>query len=504
MPEQMVEELMQRALTLELLTPGQIRDVWASLGTQDADIELLRQTLLRQGMLTNYQMDRLIEGETTGFYFGDYKALFLVGAGSFARVFRAVHKETGKIAAVKVLRGRFSENQDVINQFVREAELGMELRHPNIVQIHEVVSKEFLHFMVMDFVEGQTLRDFLRVRKVVEPKVTTRIITDICSGLDYASKRQLQHRDLKLSNVLLSSSGSAMLVDFGLAALTTANKKRQSAETDELSVANQRAIDYAALERTCGVKRNDNRSDIYFLGCIYYHLLTGKPPLFETKERARRLDKNRFYQVKPIQVTAPQVPHAVSFVVNKAMSLDVEKRYQSMAEMLADLYVAAKRLEEGTANQGIGLEQIKLNVGLAAKPGTKAAAPKTRQPVLMIMEPDAEMQNIFRESFKKAGFRVLIMSDPNRAIDRMAEADELPDCVLINAQNLGKNAVLGFNQIADDNRLGALPMLLLLDESQVKWAAHVKRSKTRIAAAMPIPMKRVREIIAMLIPKPSE
>lgn len=498
MPAQTIEELIQRALTLEILTPEQVRKVWSELGMQNVDLELLRQVLLRNGMLTNYQMDRLLAGETTGYYFGDYKALFLVGAGSFARVFRTVHKETGKVAAVKVLRGRFSENKEVVEQFIREAELGMELRHPHIVPIHDIVSKDYLHFMVMDFVEGQTLREFLRVRKVIEPKLATRIVTDICNALDYASKRHLQHRDLKMSNVLLSTTGGAMLVDFGLAPLANLDKKPEKGE-----FVNQRAIDYAALERASGVGRNDPRSDIYFLGCIYYHLLTGSSPLLETKDRARRLDRNRFFQVKPIQIVSRNIPHAVSFVVNKAMSVNVDKRYQTAGEMHADLLVAAKRLEEGTADQDISLEQIELNVGLADKTGWKPPM-KPKQPVVLVMESDPQMQDIFRESLKKSGYRVLIMSDPGRAIDRMADDDELPQCVLINAQNLGKKAVAGFNQIADDGRMNEVPMLLLLDETQIKWAAHAKRSKYRIAVGMPITMKRVREIIAMLVKKESQ
>jgi len=490
MPEQTVDDLIQRALSLEILSLDQVHEIRSLLGVQHVDLDLFRQTLLRQGILTNYQMDRLLEGEMGGFNYGDYKVLFLAGSGTFARVFRATHKKTGKIVAVKVLRGRFSDNKEVIDQFVREAELGMELRHPNIVPIYDIVSKDLLHYMVMDFVEGQTLKDFLKVRKTVEPKMTTRIVTDACSGLDYAAKRQLQHRDLKLSNVLISSSGTALLVDFGLAALENISKTSRGTFT------NQRAIDYAALERITGVGRNDPRSDIYFLGCIYYHLLTGVPPLFETKDRQKRLDRNRFYQVKPLQSLNASVPHAVGFVVNKAMSMDVEKRYQTMAEMLADLHVAAKRLEEGTANEGIVPGQIEL--GLATK--TNWNAPKEKPPVILVMESEPDMQNLFRESLKKSGYRVLIMSDPVRAIDRMTE-DDPPDCVLINAQFLGQKAVAGFNQIADDSRLTGIPMLLLLDELQIKWAAHAKRSKYRVAAGMPISMKRIREILAMLLKK---
>ena len=489
MPQMTVDDLTQRILSLELLREQDIREIWMSFGTQDVDLELFMQSLTRQGLLTNYQIERLISGENTGFYFGEYRALYLVGTGSFARVFRATHKSSGKIVAVKVLRARFSESEEAVNQFVHEAELGMELRHPNIVPIYEVVSKNYQHFMVMDFVEGQTLRDFLKIRKTVEPKMATRIVTDVCSALEYASKRGLQHRDLKLSNVMLSIGGKAMVVDFGLAALLSGK---------DAEGVSQRAIDYAALERITGAPKNDTRSDVYFLGCLYYHLLTGIAPLVETKDRIKRLDKTRFFQVKPIQVLAPKMPHAVSFIVNKAMSLDIDRRYQTMAEMHADLLVAARRLEEGGDDD---IAPTHIETGLAEKEDI-AAPKKQTQKAIMIVEPDVEMQNIFREGFKKAGYRVLVISDPERALERIKD-DAPADIVIFNAQFIGPQALLSFNELVEDKRINDTPALLLLDEPQYKWAGKAKRDRLHLTIGMPISLKRLREVINKLL-EPSE
>src|SRR5690606_7115883 len=110
-----------------------------------------------RGLLTNYQVDKLARGDKAGFYYGDYKILYLVGTGSFARVYRAVHKDTGKVVAVKVLRKRFSEDATTTEQFVREGEMGAKLRHPNIVPIYEIHSSRRQHYMVMDFIEGRNL-----------------------------------------------------------------------------------------------------------------------------------------------------------------------------------------------------------------------------------------------------------------------------------------------------------------------------------------------------------
>ena len=484
-----VDDLTQRILTLELLRERDIREIWMSFRSQDVDMESLTAALTRQGLLTNYQIERLLSGENTGFYFGEYRALYLVGAGSFARVFRATHKSSGKIVAVKVLRARFSENDEAINHFVREAELGMELRHPNIVPIYEVTSKDYQHFMVMDFVEGQTLRDFLKIRKIVEPKMATRIVTDVCSALEYAMKRGLQHRDLKLSNVMLSIGGKAMVVDFGLAALLTAKDAGEGVS--------QRAIDYAALERITGAPKNDTRSDIYFLGCMFYQLLTGVSPLAETKERHKRLNKTRFYQVRPIQVLAPKMPHAVSFIVNKAMSLDVEKRYQTMAEMHADLLVAARRLEEGGDDD---IAPTHIEMGLAAKESL-GSHKKAEQKAVMVVESDVEMQNVFREAFKKAGYRVLVISDPERALERIKD-DAPADVVIFNAQSIGPQALESFNELVIDKRINAIPAILLLDEPQIKWGAMAKRDRIHFTVGMPISLKRIRDVVAKLLETP--
>ncbi len=481
-----VDEIVQKALTLEILTQNQLQDIWTSFGTRNIDGDAFIQALLRQGQLTKYQVDRLVAGETTGFYYGDYKVLYPVGAGTFARVYRTVNVKTGKVAAVKVLRNRFSSDQEAVDLFVREAELGMQLRHPNIVGVYEVNSYQNAHYMVMDFIEGQTLRNYMNAHKKVEYKIATRITTDICQGLDYAFKRGHLHRDLKPTNALLSSAGRTVLLDFGLAA-----------DTDESDQKNQRAIDYAALERSTGVRRDDKRSDIYFLGTMFYQMLTGVAPLGEIKERAKRLNKSRFLGVKPISEFDRSVPYVLAFIVEKAMQLDPEKRYQSPGAMLVDLEVAVKKLEEGggTADEVRGnriASPSSMSLVNAAKKNSDVAT-------VSVIEADPNMQNVFRESLKRAGYRVLVFSTVERAIERFQDPDANVACVLFNAQSLGKMAVLGFNQLARTPLTEEIPAILLLDENQVKWAAKAERARHRVAVGMPITMKRLQEVIRKLL-----
>lgn len=483
-----VSEIVQRILALGLLEQNQLQDVWINLGTQNVTSEVFAQALLRHSGLTKYQVERLQSGETTGFFYGDYKVLYPVGAGTFARVFRAIHTETKKDVAVKVLRQRFSTDPEAVDLFIREAELCIGFHHPNIVPTHSIHSeKNNIHYMVMDFVEGQTLREFVKVQKKIAPQIATRIITDVCRGLDYAFKRGQLHRDLKMSNVILSSGGKGILCDFGLAA--DENEKDPDHK-------NQRAIDYAALERTTHVQRDDKRSDIFFLGTMFFHMLTGIPPLAESRERAKRLDRTRFLALKPIEIVDPSIPIALALVVNKAMALDPEKRYQTPAAMLIDLENVAKKLATGTANidprEGRSANTNAVSAARAAKKDTQLAT-------VMIVEGDPEMQNVFRESLKRLNLRVLILSTAERALERFEDNDQTISCVLFNAQSLGSKAVLAFNQLGKNRLTADIPAILLLDESQTKWSAKAIRAKHRVAVGMPISMRRLLEVMLRLI-----
>jgi serine/threonine-protein kinase len=487
---QTAEQVAQRAFDLGLLDERQLRDVWGSFGSHNVSVEDLLQTLVRREFMTNYQVERLMKGDRTGFFFGDYRVLYLVGQGTFARVYRAVHRRTGQIVAVKVLRNRYSEKRDQAGLFVREGRVGCALRHPNIVPIYEVTSEGKNHFLVMEFIEGRNLREFVRIRKKLDPLEATKMMIGITDGMRYAFETaRLIHRDLKMSNILVSSRGEAKLVDFGLASMD------DTLTDDALAdLPNTRTVDYAALERVTGVRRDDVRSDIYFLGCIYYNMLTGRPPLSETRDRLKRLSKQRFDEVVPIRKLDSSLPASVAMVVNKAMALDPESRYQTPAAMLTDLRTAARRLSEGnpdTEDGGEGTEGQN-----AASSGVDA--PSTGRAV-MIVESDGHMQDIFRQSFKHAGYRVLVTADPGRAAGRFRQDAAVADCALFSAQQIGHDALDMFNQMGEDKRTESVPAILLLSEGQLPWKAKARTADHRIVLSMPLTMKQLRTSVEQLL-----
>ncbi|MBN1910978.1 MAG: protein kinase [Pirellulales bacterium] len=475
------EQIGQRAFDLGLIDDRQLQELWGELGTHHVDVDEFLQLLVRREMATNYQVERLVKGERTGFFFGDYKVLYLVGAGSFARVYRAVHRETGKIAAVKVLRKRHSEIPAQAQLFVREGLLGKSLRHPNIVPIYEVVSEGDTHFLVMEFVEGRNLRQFIKIRKRLEPEEAVRLMSEMTAGLQYAFERALTHRDLKASNVLVSSRGTAKLVDFGLAGF-------DDTSTDDIppDLINSRTIDYAALERVTGVRRDDPRSDIYFLGAIFYQMLTGRPPLLETRDRTQRLSKTRFAEIVPIQKILPKLARPVVQIVNKALSLDPERRYQTPGAMLAELRGAARSLTEQSNGEGA--------------PAVARAESSTAQPSVMVVEASPELQDLFRARFKKAGYRVLLTSDPERALKRFLDEPDTAGGIIFNAQVIGRPALECFNRLAESTRTEPVPAALLLDEAQHAWGEDARTADHRIVVNMPITMKKLRDVLTALIP----
>ena len=486
------EQIAQRAVNLGLLDERQLRDVWASFGRHNVALQDFLQTLVRREFMTNYQVERLVKGERSGFFFGDYRVLYLVGSGSFSRVYRAVHRKTGKVVALKVLRNRFSENPTQAKQFIREGRVGCKLRHPNIVPIYDVSSSKKTHFLVMEFVEGRNLREFVKIRQKLHPVEATRLMMGITDGLRYAFKHGVTHRDLKMSNILISSRGEAKLVDFGLAAID------DTLTDDALAdLPNTRTVDYAALERATGVRKDDTRSDIYFLGCIYYNMLSGQPPLAETRDRVQRLSGRRFLDVVPVHKADPSIPSCVTVVVNKAMMLDAGKRYQSAAAMLSDLRTAERRLAEepDDANENGG-------AGGSNRQGDNPKLAKIADTgrSVIVVESDGHMQDIFRKGFKRAGYRVLVTADPVRAINWFQQDVSMADCVIFSAQQIGQSALDVFNQLDEDERTKSVPAMLLLGETQHPWKSQAHTAPNRVVLSMPITMKQLRATLSELAP----
>lgn len=491
------EQIAQRIEDLSLVNDRQLQEVWSALGRRDVPVDEFLQQMLRRDFLTNFQIERLLKGERGGFYYGPYKVLYRVNAGSFARVYRAVHKDSAKVVALKVLRRRYSDDKNFVEQFLREGERGRSLRHPNIVPIIEAHSQGTNHFFVMEFVEGGNLRDLLRIRKKLPPALALQLMIDVANGLSYAFQKGFCHRDLKLTNILVSSRMQARLIDFGLAA---ADETR--VEDDD--VENPRTIDYAGLERCTGVRKDDLRSDIYFCGCILYHLLSGEAPLAETRDRVQRLSRQRFFEVVPLRKRDPSVPRVVAAVVNKAMELDPEKRYQTPGQLLLDLKLAADRLqrddrdEAGEADEENELEADNLASQSERERMAAQLIPMSERRAVMFVESSTRVQDLVREGLKSFGYRVLVLSDPERALGRFDESERPAQAVVFSAGHLGRAACEAFEQFVGGEHTRQIPVVLWLGERQ-RWKCPVPLAEHQVVSSI-VKLRELRELLARLVP----
>lgn len=484
MAELTAEEFAQRVQDTGLLDFSEMEAVWSELGTRGIALDDFIAHLTRRELLTNLQIDRLKKGERVGYFYGKYKLLYVVGKGTFARVYRAEHVQTKKVYAVKVLRNQHSNDPLERERFLREAKLVMPLRHPNIVPIYEVAEERSRPYMVMEFVEGQNLRDFLKVRGKFDVTDSLKLFADVAAGLDYALSKGVTHRDLKLSNVLVASNGTAKLVDFGLAAISAVAK-------GDPKTPNPRSIDYAALERITAVKKDDPRSDIYFAGCMFYHLLAGVSPLLETKDRTQRLSVSRFREIAPITQHVPSLPSAVVSLVSRAMDLDPNRRFASPKELLGEIRAAQRKLEQADGDESD-----------AASGSRKAAELEGESRRVMIVESNADMQDALRDLLKRRGYRVLVIGDPQRALARFEDAEAPSDCVLFCSMELGAAALEAFNRFGQGERTRHIPAVLFLAENQQNFVQLAHTAPHRVLLTMPLKVRQLRAILLKLLARP--
>jgi serine/threonine-protein kinase len=486
MKELTADEVSQRIFDMRLLDSRQLDAVWSEFGTRDITYAQFKDCLLRKELLTNFQLDKIERGHRVGYFYGRYRALYIAGVGTFARVFRAVHRDRDRVMACKVLRKRYRDNAEQVELFLREARMGLRLRHPNIVRVHEVSDDIKAPYFVMEFVEGQTLRELMKMRKKLDVETSLKLITDVVNGLDHASKVGITHRDMKLSNVLVTSKGEAKLVDFGLATIAETSDSKLSASP------NARSIDYVALERGTGVRKNDPRSDIYFAGCMLYNMLSGVGPLSETRDRLVRMSISRFQEIEPVNKLEPNLPIGIVSVINKAMILNPEERYQEPSDMLADLKRAKIILDKGE-------EETPVEEPAVEKGPPPADPEEGIGRTVLFVESNSEMQNLLREHLKKRGYRVLITSDPARAVQRVEDEARLADCVIFSTQDLGGTAVAAFNRLGESETASQVPSVLLVDKRRKRLADAAQTNEHRVLLSMPLKMKELRLTLMKLL-----
>lgn len=254
-----------------------------------------------------------------------------------AQVYKAYHAKLDRYVAIKVLRADLAEEDEFLARFKREARAVSALRHPGIVQVFDFDVEDDLHYMVMELLEGSTLRARLNEYRVHNqrmplPEILS-ILTDVLNSLAYAHREGLIHRDIKPANILLTRRGQAVLTDFGIAQIVGST---QYTVTGALLG----TLHYMAPEQ--GLKNDcDQRSDLYSLGIVLYEMLTGAPPFDGETPLAILL--NHLNQPLPaLRQSDPSIPAELETITRKALEKDPQKRYQNAEEMLAAIAALAE------------------------------------------------------------------------------------------------------------------------------------------------------------------
>lgn len=468
------DSLAQLISDLELVPAGALADALHEVGNTTAAEELGR-ALVRREVLTGFQLERLLKGERTGYRYGRAKLLYQIGAGSFARVYRAVDVENGNNLAVKVLRNRYSNDPDKCRAFRHEGEMGQMLRHPNIVAIYDVGEEAGASYITMEFVEGQTLRELVKRRGALDLPKAFDLIHQMASGLEYAHRRGVTHRDLKASNVIVSSTGHIKLVDFGLAGVDDSDGTLEK-------VSQPRTVDYAALEKLTGMKDDAVRSDIYFLGAIAYLMITGVSPLKETRDRNERSDPRRYTGVVPIKDQKPDLPRDVIDFINRAMALDAMERLQTATDVKRRAEAILLRVAGGESADSVVLSSI------VAYKGS-----------IMLVESSERCQDKLREFFTRLGYKVLLTESPQRALSRFSTVPRPADVLVLSTHKLAEEAVKAFNTMSTNPDLADVPAILLADSKQGNFAGMARVDDRRRFVLMPIHAEGMAKLFAELM-----
>lgn len=335
MAEPSVKEFLTNLQKSSLVTLEQMGELRARLGdAASVNSKELAKLLVKTNALTRWQAKQLLAGRSD-FSLGKYVLLDELGAGGSGRVYRALNKAYGREVAVKVLEPELLQREDSLARFQREARLAASLNHPNIVTAFDAESIGDLHFLVMEYVAGKDLEQWLRDEGNLPIAWTCECVMQAAKALQYAHEQGLVHRDIKPSNLIvvgkdIKSLPQVKILDMGFARLTT-----ESRESMRLTRPDQTfgTPDYIAPEQAESTRNADIRSDIFSLGCSMFRLLTGELP-YPGKTKLQKIMARANRDAVLIRTLREDVPTELEAVINTMLKRLPEERYQTPADVV--------------------------------------------------------------------------------------------------------------------------------------------------------------------------
>src|SRR5215213_2527496 len=264
------------ALQSGLIDETALRACWEALPVEKRGAEQLDRRLARQavqaGKLTLWQAQQLLSGRSSGFKIDRYVLLDMIGQGGMGRVYLARDSRLNRHVALKILSPERVNNPRAIARFQREARVGAQLQHENLVRIYDEGESNGKCYLVMEYIEGRTIGSMIAESGPMPPSIAARLARQVALGLEHAQQKGLIHRDVNPYNILVTRDGTAKLTDLGLA-IDLAEQVPVTREGATVGT-----FDYISPEQARHSHSVDTRSDIYSLGCTLFHMLTGRVP----------------------------------------------------------------------------------------------------------------------------------------------------------------------------------------------------------------------------------
>lgn len=267
----------------------------------------------------NYYIGQLLDDR--------YELLEVIGTGGMAVVYKARCHRLNRLVAIKILKDEFSGDEEFRRRFRAEGEAVAMLSHPNIVQVYDVSSSDSANYIVMELIDGISLKQYMQVKGVLNWKETLHFSMQIAKGLEHAHSRGIVHRDIKPHNVMVLKNGSVKVMDFGIA--------RVMNKSNTLTKEALGSVHYISPEQAKG-GYTDNRSDIYSLGVVMYEMMTGRPPYDGESPVAVAIQHINGGAPRPSTLN-PNIPRGLEQIIMKCMALDVNDRFASATELLHDM-----------------------------------------------------------------------------------------------------------------------------------------------------------------------
>lgn len=337
---------------------------------------------------------------------GRYKIKREIGTGGMAIVYEAIDLKTGQSVALKMLKESISDNTQALRRFINESKAVAMMDHANIVKILDVSVKTEHKFIVMEYIKGITLRDYMNKKEKLSWQEACAFITQILQALDHAHMRGVIHRDIKPQNIMIMEGGFIKVADFGIA-------KIPNAETVTMVDHAVGTIYYISPEQARG-KKIDARSDLYSLGVMFYEMLTGYLP-FMAESSYEIMNKHINTSPKPPKQYIPQLPTGVEQIILCALEKDPTRRYQSASQMLRHIY----RVQQNPATvfqKQTPSRTTTADVAIKLTAEKTESAEKTDIPSQPSKKPGASLHTHTHKQVSKSPLRSTQISDPGKVM----------------------------------------------------------------------------------------